>query len=247
MNHLENCDELAVEIGRFGDVLETAHFKNRVPGCPDWSVGDLALHLGTVHRWAEHLVATVAPERQSSASMGLVLEPVGSAWIREGGAQLLETLRSGDPAAPMWAWGGDQHLGWWSRRQLHETLVHRTDLEAACGIKSHVSPAIAADAIDEFLVNLKFATFSPLVQEIRGSGETFEILATDVDQGWSVQLIPDGFEITAPRGSSNAQLSGSAFELLLVLYRRVPLSASPVLSSGNQEVVNFWLDHSELP
>ena len=60
MNHLDYCDALGAEITQFADVLATADFDDPVPGCPDWSVGDLAQHLGTVHRWAERLVANVA-------------------------------------------------------------------------------------------------------------------------------------------------------------------------------------------
>lgn len=247
MNHLDYCDALGAEITQFADVLAAADFDDQVPGCPDWSVGDLAQHLGTVHRWAERLVANVASERESPGAMGLVLEPVGSPWIREGGEQLLETLRTSDPAAPMWTWGADQHLGWWSRRQLHETLVHRIDLEAASGITADVAAPIAADAIDEFLVNLECAgAFSPLVREIRGSGEVLNILATDAQKAWSVALTPEGFTIGGPNESGNAELSGPALDLLLVLYRRLALSASSVSASGSRALVDFWLAHSAL-
>jgi uncharacterized protein (TIGR03083 family) len=247
MNHLDYCDALELEISRFADVLATATFDDPVPGCPDWSVGDLALHLGTIHRWAERLVADVATTRQSSSAMGLVLEPVGAPWIRDGGEQLVETLRRSDPAAPMWTWGADQHLGWWARRQLHETLVHRADLEAACGLTSDVPADFAADAIDEFLVNLECAgTFSPLVREIRGSGEVLNILATDGKNAWSVELTPDGFTVGAQGESGDAELSGPALDLLLVLYRRLALSDSSVLSSGSGALVDFWLAHCAL-
>jgi uncharacterized protein (TIGR03083 family) len=247
VDHLDYCDALEVEISRFADVLEKADFASPVPGCPDWSVGDLTLHLGTVHRWAERLVATAAAQRQSPKSMGLVLEPVNPLWIRDGGAALLEALRHGDPTAPMWTWGADQHLGWWSRRQLHETLVHRTDLEAASGITSQAPAQIAADAIDEFLGNLESAAaFSPLVRDIRGAGEVLEITTDDTDKAWSVQLTPDAFEISSRSESSDAQLSGLALDVLLVLYRRIPLPTSRVTSSGSQELVRFWLNHSAL-
>jgi uncharacterized protein (TIGR03083 family) len=247
MNHRENCATLEIEINRFGDVLELADSDAPVPGCPDWTVKDLALHLGTVHRWAERLVADVSPNYQSPTSMGLVLEPVNPSWIRSGGSQLLNTLGAGDPAAPMWTWGAEQRLGWWSRRQLHETLVHRTDLEAACRIKSAMSAAIAADAIDEFLVNLECAAvFSPKVREIKGSGEVLGIRTTDAGMGWSIRLTPDGFEVSHVVESPDVELSGSAQELLLVLYRRLAWSESQLVHSGNEELINLWLANSAL-
>jgi uncharacterized protein (TIGR03083 family) len=247
VEHLENCDALEVEIDRFADVLESAELDASVPGCPDWSVKDLALHLGTVHRWAERLTANVASNYQSPKSMDLVLEPVGAPWIRSGGRQLLDTLRAGDPAAPMWTWGVDQHLGWWSRRQLHETLVHRTDLEAACQVSPAVRAEIAVDAIDELLVNLeRAAVFSPKVREIRGSSDVLNIRTTDVDAGWSIRLQPDGFEVSPVQKSPDAELSGPAFELLLVLYRRLALSDSRVVPYGSDELLHLWLANSAL-
>lgn len=247
MDQRDYCDALENEIDRFAVVLETASLDASVPGCPDWSVRDLALHLGTVHRWAENLVSNLAPHRRSPTSMDLVLEPVNSSWIREGGAQLLATLRAGNPSEPMWTWGADQHMGWWSRRQLHETLVHRMDLEAACGANSHAPTVIAADAIDEFLVNLKCAeVFSPQVRELRGSGEVLQIVAADAKRSWSIQFQEDGFELTADVTPGEAALSGPAVELLLVLYRRLPLDATSVTVTGKQEIADFWLTHSAL-
>jgi uncharacterized protein (TIGR03083 family) len=171
MDHREHCAALEEEIDRFADVLAVASPEAPVPGCPDWSVADLALHLGSVHRWAEHLVRVAAPAYKSPDSMNLNRGPVNSDWIRSGGSQLLRTLRTGDPDQSMWAWGPDQHLRWWSRRQLHETLLHRMDVDLAGGHSPTCAPEIAVDAIDEFLVNLKSAAvFSPKVRELRGSG-----------------------------------------------------------------------------
>ena len=59
-----------------------------------------------------------------------------------------------DPGSSMWAWGADQHARFWSRRQLHETLVHRCDLELAQSGRPSVPAHLAADTIDEFLDNL---------------------------------------------------------------------------------------------
>jgi hypothetical protein len=44
----------------------------------------------------------------------------------------------------------------------------------------------------------------------------------------------------------DAELSGSAIDLLLVLYRRVPLTSSELVTSGNHDLVNFWIEHSAL-
>jgi len=247
MDHLENCAALEIEIERFANALDEVAPDVMVPACPGWSVTDLAHHLGTVHRWAEHLVRTRASEWMASQSMGLSDGPPTSGWIREGGAQLLATMRVSDPATPMWAWGPDQRVGWWSRRQLHETLVHRMDVELASGRSSDAEVAILTDAIDEFLVNLKCAArFSPKVREIKGSGDVLSVSATNADFCRSIRLVPDGFELVDGAPTFDAELSGSAIDLLLVLYRRVPLTSSELVTNGNHELVNFWIDHSAL-
>ena len=131
MDHLECCDALAIEIGRFANVMSTMARDEEIPSCPGWSVVDLAEHLGLIHRWAEELVRKRAPERIPRVASLENRDVVRPEWIEDGGRQLVTTLLGADPQDEMWAWGGDQHVRFWSRRQLHETLVHRMDLELA--------------------------------------------------------------------------------------------------------------------
>ncbi len=247
MNHQECCDALAVEVERFAAALEVANSELRVPSCPDWSVEELAQHLGTIHRWAERLVATRAPERVDATAMDLDLGPVDAAWLRRGGESLAATLRNAHPQEPMWAWGVDQHVGFWSRRQLHETLVHRIDLELAMGVAWNVEPAIACDAIDELFENLAAAArFSPRVRELRGDGEVVRFAATDYPASWTVQLLPERFSFTVSSPTPHAELAGPVADLLGVLYRRQPLEASDLRLSGQRPLVDLWLSNSAL-
>jgi uncharacterized protein (TIGR03083 family) len=247
MNHLEHCAALEVEAELFATVLENSPTQATVPSCPDWTVLDLATHLGTIHRWAEQLVRERAPKRQSSNDMHIDRGPVDATWMRAGARTLLDTLRSGDPETPMWAWGVDQHLRFWSRRQLHETLMHRVDLELAAGLSPDAAPDVAVDAIDEFLVNLKPAqVFSPNVAELRGHGQVLSVSTTDVAANWSIKLTPEGFEVRQSSDVSDAQLRGTAFDVLLVLYRRRRLDESTVRRDGDQGLIDFWIEHSAL-
>jgi uncharacterized protein (TIGR03083 family) len=247
MDHLEHCDLLEVEIDNFANTLEVAPPETRVPSCPDWSVEELAQHLGTIHRWAEHLVRVGANAYESSDSMNLDHGPVGADWIRDGGSRLVATLRASDPDGAMWAWGHDQHVRFWSRRQLHETLIHRMDLDLTMGRVPETEPRIAVDGIDEFLVNLVSAAgFSPKVRELRGTGEVLHVVATDADAEWSIELLPDGFELTEDTSTPTASLRGPSTDLLLVLYRRLPLASTKVSGTGRRELIDFWIAHSAL-
>jgi len=247
MDHVEHCDLLEVEIDNFADALEVAPPAARVPSCPDWSVADLAQHLGIIHRWAEHLVRVRADTYVSSDAMVFEQGPVGADWIRDGGERLVATLRASDPDHAMWAWGHDQHVRFWSRRQLHETLIHRMDIDLATGKAPETDARIAVDGIDEFLVNLKSAAgFSPKVRELRGTGEVLQVRTSDADANWSIKLAPDGFELTEDAATPAASLYGASMDVLLVLYRRLPLKSTNVAGSGRQDLIDFWIANSAL-
>lgn len=245
MNHLEACDALDEELERFAAALESAGVTALVPTCPEWTIAQLSEHLGTIHRWATRLVASRSSVRVPPDPDDVGPGPYDATWLREGGATLVATLRAARPDEPMWAWGADQHVRFWSRRQLHETLVHRLDLDIARGRTPLVDGGLAEDAIDEFLVNLKAAErFSPKVRELRGDGAVVALTSTHGSRTWRVRLETDGFVLldTAPR--PNAALSGAADELLLVVTRRRALADSALTLEGDGALMEWWLTHS---
>jgi uncharacterized protein (TIGR03083 family) len=239
------CDHLENEGAHFIDVARHAE-DVAVPSCPQWRVADLLAHVGFVHRWSEYVVRHRAPERLSVRDMGLSRGPVTPEWLGDGLATLLATLRASDPDDAMWAWGADQHVRFWARRQLHETLVHRVDLEGALGAPSEIDPVVAADAIDEFLENLERAgVFSPEVKNLVGAGEIITF-RTHEGREWALRLTPEGFELVADAGPSAATLRGPATDLLLVLYRRRRLDESTCTFEGSRELLDRWLTNSAL-
>ncbi|MGC1420330.1 MAG: maleylpyruvate isomerase family mycothiol-dependent enzyme [Acidimicrobiales bacterium] len=247
MNHQDYCDALEGEVDRFAAAYELSSSDLPVPTCPGWSVYDVAEHLGIVHRWAERLVSLRSPTRIPSDEMDLDRGPVDAPWMRRGGEALVSTLRAGDPETPMWAWGEDQHLRFWPRRQLHETLMHRMDVEIASGISPYADSSLAADCLDEFLANLLPASrFSPLVRELKGHGEVLLIRANDTDATWSMRLLEDGFEMGTASGPSDAVMTGTALELLLAFYRRQPLASTSIACDGSAELIEFWLGRTAL-
>jgi uncharacterized protein (TIGR03083 family) len=240
MTHDEDCDELDREIVRFVDALASADPAASVPSCPDWTVLDLTEHLGTVHRWATQLVSQRSPTRIPRAGLTDRAD-VDAQWLREGGRALVETLRGANPDDPMWAWGTDQHVRFWSRRQLHETFVHRLDLELASGVTSYIDPVIALDAIDEFLANMKSdRDISPRAREGRDV-ELFRIRSTMPEGHWSVRLSADGYDFVDSIDQPDAELSGPAGDVLMVILRRCDLPRSGVSLSGDESLAHYWL------
>ncbi len=247
MDHLQHCAELEVEVARFADVLALCDPFAQVPTCPAWNVHDLALHLGTIHRWAEYLVRERSPVRVSPFDFRPEGDSPDAAWIRDGGFQLVTTLRECDPDEAMWAWGADQHARFWSRRQLHETLVHRVDLELAQGITPRLEPMIAADGVDEFLINLpNSARFSPGVKNLTGGGERIGFTQSDGDRRWIATLDEGGVSLSNSEGPLDLELRATAANLLLVLYRRSGFDDENISLTGREDLLQFWFAHSAL-
>jgi uncharacterized protein (TIGR03083 family) len=242
----EYCSELDREVDRFAESLANADFTARVPSCPEWTVRDLAEHLGKVHRWAQELVRVRATKRISLSTMDLGAIEVGSEWLRSGGRSLVETLRVADPDESMWAWGADQHVRFWARRQLHETLVHRIDLELAKGAASSVDPAIALDAVDEFLENLKSdRDVAVRARPTHNGSERLEIRSADSTKRWSVELTADGYEFVDSSSEPDAVLIAEPEELLAAVLRRRPVEECNVVIEGDETLVDHWLRETE--
>ncbi len=260
MEHASHCTHLAAEVAAFAELIAEADLTVPVPSCPGWDLGALVAHQGRVHRWAERTVATRARARIDGAQLE-DRPPPGvdpASWLREGGERLVATLRAVDPDEPIWAWGTDQHARFWSRRQLHETVVHRADAALALGRDPVVDPAVALDGIDELLDNLPAAGyFATATTELRGSGETIHLHATDgsdpsVTEGarpdgeWMITLLPDRFEYTHAHGKADVAVRAGAADLLLLLYNRRSADDPRYEVFGDRARLDFWLARSTL-
>ena len=254
MDYYEECDRLASLVDSFATMLGDADLARRVPTCPDWTVFDLAVHQGRVHRWANMLVQERAQERKRAPRDG---EPASAdddvvGWFRAGGEQLVATLRAADPDAPMWSWGAEQLVRFWSRRQLHETVIHEADLRIALGQPVHIDAPVAADGIDELLDNLLSARhFAPKVAELRGDGETLHLHATDTPDSdgigeWLIALQPDGYAYTHGHGKGDVAVRGPIGDLELLMYNRAPLDDARFEVFGDHALLDRWLDLAQL-
>jgi uncharacterized protein (TIGR03083 family) len=250
MDHRRRCDLLADELERLAAAVEAADPSAPVPGCPEWSVVELARHVGGVHRWAGHHVRTLSPKRISSSKLGIHAPDDPEElpeWLRSGGVELLGTLLAADPDAEMWAWGADQHARFWSRRMLHESAIHRADAEQALGREPAFDAEVAADAVDELLENLPSAAyFSPGVVELKGNGETIG-LTTDVGAAWLIEFDPEGYAWSRGRGrDATVEVRGPLTPMLLAVYRRQRPDENGLTVDGDRAVLEHWLAHSAL-
>ncbi len=251
MDHLEYCDRLGVAVDDFATALDGADLTITVPTCPKWTVADLVVHLGQIHRWAEALVRELAPERIKTGRHATPDDDL-VAWLREGGDALVATLRAADPDAPMWSWAGDHHVRFWSRRQLHETSIHQADAFLALGLPIAFDAAVAADSIDELLDVLPSAAyFAPDVSGLSGNGETIHLHATDTPDApgigeWLITLRSDGYDYAHGHAKGDVAVRAALSDLDLLMWNRVPLADDRFEVFGDTALLERWLASAAL-
>jgi len=194
-----------------------------VPWVPEWRARDLVGHLGTVHRWATYIVRAGTTEpppatfRQSPPADDNLLD-----WYETGLVELVATLRTTAPDAPAWHMSpaAAKVAASWTRRQAHELVVHRMDLEvAACGRFTDVEPALADDGVDELLAVVlpRWAHTEPVASADASVGVT----CTDTGRSWSVRVVRGEVTVRPERtGDEDASVCGRATALLLHLWGR---------------------------
>jgi len=122
-----------------------------VPSCPEWTLHDLLVHTGIVHRHKTEVVRggwlDDSPPEADGPEGRDVLE-----WFEEGVEEMLAVFGSADLTQPSWTWCGHDHSSaWWVRRMAHETAIHRADAELTVGRPPTLDAELALDGVDEIL------------------------------------------------------------------------------------------------
>lgn len=243
-------DEIVLHTAAFADAVHTAGPEARVPSCPQWSVRDLADHLGGVHRWC---AGTVSRPGEKLVRRGPTDPPMPagedevSTWLLEGAAALTQAIRAVDEDTLVGGFGRPVPVSFWARRQCHETLVHRADAELAAGLPplADVDPVIAADAVDEHLAMV--AMGAARREGLRADGATLHLHATDEGLGdageWVVTLGAGGPTIEHAHRKSDTAVRGPARALLTVLTARESPEVAGVDVLGAPDLLTLWREH----
>ena len=204
----------------------------QVPTCPEWTLLDLVRHLGEVHRgWAAIVAAGPAaarPERTASAAPRE--REALLAWSAESTEQLLSVLREFGPGRECWTWWhrslSPQTSGAVARHQVQEAAVHTYDAQVTLGAPQPLPDEVALDGVDEFLSTCCAGAYAwphePSVLDYQATeGRSWRVtLAADGVR--LAQLLPPG---TMPATTADASLRGTAGELVLALYGRIPVDS----------------------
>ncbi len=201
-----------------------------VPSCPGWSVRDLIAHVGQVHRDKARIVRAGTTTRPPGVEDTDLTGPELLAWYREGLSDLLDALAGADPRQPAWSWVGDQRVAFWYRRMAHETAVHRWDAEHAAGLApAPVDPEeLGADGVAEVFDTWLGHDDPPY----EGPAGTLHLHATDAPAEWLLTLEPPHVSAAPGHGRADTALRGTASDLDLLLWGRLPLAAVEVLGDA---------------
>ena len=201
-----------------------------VPACEGWTVADLVLHTGMVHRHKLEIVRgrLAQPPDPWPPPSPPRAELLG--WYSHGLEELLTVLEATDPDTRVWTFHRpDQTAGFWRRRMAQETAVHRVDAESAHGGHRPVPAALAADGVSELLE--VFLAPHAEGEPVGGRGESLHLHATDTEGEWRLRLLPAGVEVGQGHAQGDAGVAGSASDLLLFLWGRA--GAAPLERSGD--------------
>jgi uncharacterized protein (TIGR03083 family) len=216
----------------------------RIPTCPEWTLRQLATHVGRAHRWAAEIVRTRSDhfiEFRAVPDGKLPDDPADrGAWLTSGATGLIDTLREAEDAH-VWTFEGMAPAGFWARRMAHETAVHCADAQLAASESVELVPELAADAIDEWFTMLSHPEDDqdPRVAALP-LDRTLHVHATDPDLAvggeWMITRAEDGIHVTTGHGKGDAALSGLAGHLLLVMLGRLPANGEWIEVFGDRDV-----------
>jgi len=148
-------------------------------------------------------------------------------------------LTEAAPDAPAWSWTRDRTAGFWVRRMVHETIIHRADLQLVDHLVDPSGPELAADGIDELLST--YFIGRKLWQRLPTPSST-AIRATDTGDEWFVAIGPEGVDIRRGAQVADVAVAGAAWDLELMLWGRT--DASGLLVEGDEQLLDAWLDIS---
>lgn len=141
-----------------------------VPQYPGWSLTDLVSHTASIHGRTALICRELPTERISAPRLPDGADPID--WYDETLEDMLAVLTEADPTTGCWGFGPDPNLGFWERRMVIETGVHRWDAYQAFGEEDRLLDVVARTGLEEFP-----AMWLPQLGEL----QTLEVRATDLE------------------------------------------------------------------
>jgi uncharacterized protein (TIGR03083 family) len=217
-----------------------------VPTCPEWTLFDLVQHIGDGRRfWATIVAAGPADAPPAkSASEGAAAAPRERealvAWLAAATRELLDALREAGPDRGCWTWWdtsqSPQTCDAVARHQLQQVAVHTYDAQITLGAAQPLPDEAALDGVDEFLFTCCAGT-APWPHQ----PAAVDYHATE-GRSWRLSLSADGARaarLSTPGTAADASLRGTASDLVLALYGRIPVDSLEL--AGDRRIFDLLL------
>ncbi|MFI5529562.1 maleylpyruvate isomerase family mycothiol-dependent enzyme [Kitasatospora sp. NPDC051853] len=218
MNRSDYASALRHHAERMAIATANADLTTRVPSCPDWTLGDLLFHTGTVHRfWTAIADGTLTdPEAWTGAADAPEDDAELPGWLAAGAEACAAAVEVLDPEEPRWSWSTRRDAGFIQRRLAHETAVHTWDALNALGRDEAIERELAADGVEEFLSICRHPA-----PPAGFPADGLHLHATDGPGEWTLRVAGDGtWQLLTEHAKGAVAVRGTASELLLFLWQR---------------------------
>ena len=219
---------------RFYETADSADPTLLVPGCPEWTIADLVWHLGECHwfwgtdieTWASgpEEIEQAKPERPASYTDTI-------AWGRAQADRMIRLLGTTPDDVAVWTWALDESG---PQRRLHPAPSGAGSGHAPLGHRKGRHRPAATDRargcvrLDRRGPGHHVAVGSPTrTSPCAGS---VHLHCTDTEGEWFVH--PDG-RVEPIHAKGDVAIRGTASDLLLALYTRVPIGDLDVVGDAS--------------
>ena len=206
-----------------------------IPSCPGWKAADLLSHVASgweAFRIMAEAASTDQPDFGGFVSAPAAHEELGG-FAAERLSLLVPVLAATDPSQPAWSWFGPVDVGFYQRRALQETVVHRVDAELGSGVSSPVDPIVGFDGVDELFSVLLAARTDDLP-----SG-SFHLHQTDGDGELMLRVTDGAISVSREHAKGDAALRATGEDLLLAVWGRRRLDEMELF--GDRHVAEQWI------
>lgn len=143
----ENLASIESEGRRLGEAARRDP-ERPVPQYPGWTLADLVSHTASMHGRTILICRNLPSERISPPRLPDDKDPVK--WYEETLEEMLQVLEAADPETPVWGFAPTPNLGFWERRMVIETGIHRWDAFHAFGEDEPLTDRVAESGLEEF-------------------------------------------------------------------------------------------------
>ncbi|TFV77559.1 maleylpyruvate isomerase family mycothiol-dependent enzyme [Blastococcus sp. CT_GayMR19] len=188
-----------------------------VPGCPGWTLADLVWHLAEVQHFWARIVRTRAADPSAYVPPARRPDDELLGFSAAVSVELETAMGGADPADRVWTWAPQQDVAFVLRRQVQEAVVHTVDVEQVLGDVRPIPAQVGLDGLDEWL-----DVMVPGALPDGPPPDAHPVVLHAVDADAERTLFPGS------RPFPIAALTGTAGDLLLAVWRRVPLEVLTV-------------------